>query len=66
MSVKIPGSVLKAIESIRQSGITNMLDRNKVLELLETFEEDAAAEWIREDKGRYSRLIFEGPEEVEG
>lgn len=62
MAVKLTQGVFDDIEAVRQSGATNMLDRRRVQDILEDMGADEAAEWVRQNKKTYGRLIFEGPE----
>ena len=70
--VEISREVFNGLESIRQSGMTNMLDRPTVLQLAREWEFDATADWIESvDRKTYAEMIFKGPivvddETVEG
>ena len=60
--VEITKEVFEGLEFIRQSGVTNMLDRPTVLQLAREWEFDATAEWIESvDRRTYGELIFKGP-----
>lgn len=60
--VEISKEVFEGLEFIRQSGMTNMLDRPTVLQLAREWEFDATADWIESaDRKTYAELIFKGP-----
>ena len=58
--VPIPEKVFRVIDSIRRSGITNMLDRPMVQRLAREmgFEDEAA--WIETNKKQYAEGLFRG------
>ncbi len=58
--VPIPEKVFRVIDSIRRSGITNMLDRPMVERLAREmgFEDEAA--WIETNKKQYAEGLFRG------
>jgi hypothetical protein len=56
----VPRAVFDGLEAVRRSGATNMLDRPKVAELAEEFGYAEAAAWVREDRGRYAVVVFNG------
>lgn len=62
MTIKLSKEVFEGIEEVRQSGLTNMLDRSIVIQLCEKFGYPESASWIKEHKSEYIRLVFEGPE----
>lgn len=65
--VEISQQVFDGLEFIRQSGVTNMLDRPMVLELAKEWGFEATADWIeRVDTRTYAGLIFKGPRVIEG
>ena len=55
MNETIPEEVLDALEVVRSGGMTNMLDRNFVLQLIE---DDEAEVWLRENKSRYMEALI--------
>lgn len=60
--VEITRAVLDGLEFIRQSGVTNMLDRPMVLQLAREWDFDATVDWIESvDRRTYGELIFKGP-----
>lgn len=60
--VEITKQVFDGLEFIRQSGVTNMLDRPTVLQLAREWDFDATADWIESvDTRTYGELIFKGP-----
>lgn len=64
--VRVPREVFEGIEAVRQSGLTNMLDRPAVAEIAEAMGFEASACWVREHRDRYARAIFHGFEVVGG
>lgn len=60
MPIPISKEVMEGLEAVRQSGATNMLDRPRVIELLEEMGYDDAAEWLRTHKSEYSHGVFQG------
>jgi hypothetical protein len=64
--VPVPAAVYAGLEAVRQSGATNMLDRPRVIELAEMMGYDETAEWVREHRSEYARLIFAGVTVGEG
>jgi len=63
--VKVPKAVLDGLEAVRQSGLTNMLDRPVVAELADEFGFEEAARWIRTQRRQFARGIFHGFEATE-
>ena len=60
MPIEIPKEVFEGLEAVRRSGATNMLDRPRVIELLEAMGFDEAAEWVSEHRNEYANGIFQG------
>jgi len=58
--IPVPADVLQGIEAVRQSGLTNMLDRPAVADIAEAMGFEAAAAWVREHRDLYARGIFRG------
>jgi len=58
--VRVRRAVLAGIEAVRQSGLTNMLDRPVVAKLAEAFGFDEAAVWIRAHREEYANGLFRG------
>jgi hypothetical protein len=63
--IRVPKDVLDGLEAVRQSGLTNMLDRPVVTRLAEEMGFDAAAEWIEAHRKEYAAGIFRGFEAEE-
>jgi hypothetical protein len=63
--VRVPREVFEGIEAVRQSGLTNMLDRPAVAEIAEAMGFEESARWVREHRDLYARAIFHDFE-VEG
>ena len=62
MAVKISKKIYEGLEKVRESGETNMFDRNAVIQLLTSNGDFAAANWVQDHRKEYGMLIFEGPE----
>jgi hypothetical protein len=60
MPIQVPEDVLNGITAVRDSGETNMLDRARVIELLEAMGHFEAASWVAGNREEYSRGIFQG------
>jgi hypothetical protein len=58
--VPVPREVFEGLEAVRRSGATNMLDRPRVAQLAFEMSFDAAAEWVRENRGSYARAVLDG------
>jgi hypothetical protein len=63
--VRVPKAVLDGLEAVRQSGLTNMLDRPVVAELARDVGFDEAARWVEDHRGQYAEAIFHGFETTE-
>lgn len=62
IGVEFTKAVFECLEFIRQSGVTNMLDRPMVINLAREWEFNATANWIESvDTRTYGELIFKGP-----
>ena len=59
-TVKVPKAVLDGLEAVRQSGLTNMLDRPVVAELAAEFGFEEAARWINAHRREFAEGIFHG------
>lgn len=62
----VAANVLAALEAVRDSGATNMFDRNRVIEIARGFGCDEAADWIEGHRAEYAEGIFRGFEAEEG
>jgi hypothetical protein len=58
--VPIPADVFEGLEAIRRSGLTNMFDRPRVIEIAELWGFDATADWLSENRNLYAQGIFQG------
>ncbi len=56
----VPPAVFAGLEAVRRSGLTNMLDRPRVIALAATLGYADAAAWVQEHRNKYARLIFNG------
>lgn len=54
----MPAKVQAAIEAVRGSAATNMLDRPRVIEIAHAFGCDEAAVWIAAHRSDYANGIF--------
>lgn len=63
--VPIPADVFEGLEAVRRSGLTNMLDRPRVIEIAELWGYDETAEWLRTHRRDYATGIFQGFQVVE-
>jgi len=63
--IRVPKNVLDGLEAVRQSGLTNMLDRPVVARLAEEMGFDTAAEWVEAHRKEYAEGIFRGFEAEE-
>jgi hypothetical protein len=66
--VRIPAAVWEGLEAVRRSGLTNMLDRPRVIEIAELWGYDETAKWLRANRKAYAEGIFAGfvPDEKGG
>ena len=60
VKVKVPNEVLKGIIAVRDSGLTNMLDRPAVVQLAAEMGYDEAARWIEACPTEYALGVFHG------
>jgi len=58
--VPIPEEVFAVIDGIRRSGITNMLDRNMVVEIARQLNFPDEADWIDRHRREFAEGIFRG------
>ncbi len=58
--VRVPPEVLKGLEAVRRSGLTNMLDRPAVATIAAWMGHEATARWVREHRDLYARGVFRG------
>ncbi|HOZ48670.1 MAG TPA: DUF5049 domain-containing protein [Candidatus Hydrogenedentes bacterium] len=65
MPIQISEEVMEGLEAVRLSGATNMLDRPRVIELLDEMGFDVASAWVASNKKEYSHGIFQGFQVVE-
>jgi hypothetical protein len=63
--IRVPKAVLDGLEAVRQSGLTNMLDRPVVARLAEEMGFEDAAEWVGAHRKEYAEGIFRGFEAEE-
>lgn len=63
---QITKAIFDGLELIRQSGVTNVLDRPVVLQLAREWELDETADWIESvTTGTYGRRILQGPDVID-
>ena len=58
--VKVPQKVLDGLMAVRDSGLTNMLDRPMVARLAERMGHHAAAGWVNAHPALYAEGVFQG------
>ena len=58
--VAVPRAVLKGLEAVRRSGLTNMFDRPRVAELAEFFGFEETASWVEANRAAFAQGIFQG------
>ncbi|MHB9131183.1 MAG: DUF5049 domain-containing protein [Armatimonadota bacterium] len=58
--VPIPANVYEGLEAVRQSGLTNMFDRPRVIEIAECWGYEETADWLRANRDLYAQGIFQG------
>ena len=58
--IRVPAAVFEGLEAVRRSGLSNMLDRPRVIELAEMMGYDETAAWLRTNTRRYCEGIFAG------
>ena len=63
--VPIPPRVFEGLEAVRQSGLTNMFDRPRVIEIAEIWGYAETADWLRANRNLYAQGIFQGFQVVE-
>lgn len=63
--IPIPAAVYDGLETVRRSGLTNMLDRPRVIEIAELWGYDETAAWLRENRRLYAEGIFQGFQVIE-
>ena len=62
---KVSEAVLEGIEAVRESGLTNMLDRPVVIRLARELGYEESAKWVEEHRKEYAEAIFGGFEAAE-
>ena len=58
--IPVSASVWQGMEAVRQSGLTNMLDRPAVIQIAQALGFPETARWIEDNPGQYSEGIFRG------
>ncbi len=58
--IRITDAVWQGLEAVRQSGQTNMLDRPSVARIASKFGFYETADWIENNRSKYSQGIFKG------
>jgi hypothetical protein len=53
----IDSEIFVQYEKIRESGLTNMFDRNRVLQIAEQIGFDELTEFIEEDNANYGKIL---------
>jgi hypothetical protein len=63
--VIVNAEVFEGLEAVRRSGITNMFDRPRVIEIAEMMGYDETEEWLTSNRNLYSQGLFQGFQVVE-
>lgn len=63
--VKINTEILEGLEAVRESGLTNMFDRQAAIEIAHDLDYSDTAYWIEDNPKEYHRGIFVGFETEE-
>jgi hypothetical protein len=58
--IMVSEEVFEGLEAVRRSGITNMFDRPRVIEIAEMMGYDETAEWLVSNRNLYSQGLFQG------
>ena len=58
--VPVPTAVIRGLEAVRLSGMTNMLDRTAVVRIATAMGYDACARWVEGNLALYARGVFCG------
>lgn len=58
--VPISAAIFEGLEAVRRSGLTNMFDRPRVIEIAELWGYDETAAWLRVNRNLYAQGIFQG------
>jgi len=59
-AVRVPPDVHEGLDSVRLSGLTNMLDRAAVARIAAAMGYEACARWVRDHRDLYARGVFCG------
>jgi len=60
MLIRVSKRILDGLTAVRDSGNINMLDRPKVIQVLEQLGFDEAAHWVEQNKRTYTLGILRG------
>ena len=63
--IRVSEAILEGLEAVRQSGLTNMLDRPVVIRLARELGYEESAKWVEEHRKEYAEAIFGGFEATE-
>ena len=58
--IPVPENVLRGIDAVRKSGLTNMLARPVVIKLARELGFPEAANWIENNRKLYAEGVFKG------
>ena len=58
--IPVSEAVWQGIEAVRRSGLTNMLDRNRVAQLAGKLKHPEAKRWVKDNPRKYSEGVFLG------
>ena len=56
----VSAKVFEGLEAVRTSGLTNMFDRPRVIEIAEMMGYDETAEWLALNRNLYAQGLFQG------
>ena len=60
MAIQVTKEVFEGLEAVRSSGLTNMFDRPRVIEIAMMKGFIETAEWVQENKKQYTEGIIHG------
>ncbi len=63
--IVVSAEVFEGLETVRRSGLTNMFDRPRVIEIAEMMGYDETAEWLVSNRNLYAQGLFQGFEVAE-
>jgi len=58
--ISVSERIYEGLEAVRQSGLTNMLDRPAVARIANELGFYETAEWVNDNREKYARGVFKG------